>query len=236
MTKVKNLSVGGLSFEIIRKKKLKNIYVRVYPPDGKIIISSPFNVSDEYLKMFVLKDFSKIEKARNDIISQNRRPKPKYLSGEVHYLWGKAYVLQVIFEGKNFKVFKQDSKIVMIVPPKTSVTAREKILIEWYRTELKSVLPTFARNCEQKTGIYAEEFKIRNMKTRWGTCNISKRRIWINLQLVKNPPECLEYVIIHELVHLLEKNHTRRFYHLVEKFCPSWRDIKKILKNFPLDF
>ena len=199
-------------------------------------MSSPANVSDEYVKLFLLKKFSKIEKTRENIISQNRQSKMHCVSGEKYYLWGNAYELQVIYEGSNYKVVRQESKIVMTVPQGTLEENRKNFLNKWYRLELKSVLQKIVRNCEQRVGVQASEFRIRNMKTRWGTCNIDKRRIWINLQLVKKPPECLEYVIIHELVHLLEKNHTNRFYFLVEKFCPKWRDIKKILTEFPLDF
>lgn len=236
MIEIKKILIGGLPVEIIRKEKLKNLYVRVCPPDGKIIVSSPIPVSDEYVKLFVLKKFPEIEKTREKMISQSRQSKREYVSGETYYLWGRGYMLQVVFEGTTYKISKFNSRIVMTVPIGTSSKMREKILTEWYRSELKAALPSFIRNCEQKTGVHAEEFKIRNMRTRWGTCNIDKRRILINLQLVKKPPECLEYVIIHELVHLLEKNHTNRFNSLVEQFCPAWRDIKRILTDFPLDF
>ncbi len=105
--------------------------------------------------------------------------------------------------------------------------------MEWYRQELKKVLPTMAQECEKKTGISANEFRIKNMKTRWGTCNVHEGRIWINLQLAKKPMDCLEYVLIHELVHLLEKNHTSRFYRLVEDFYPTWKETKKRLDRTP---
>lgn len=149
---------------------------------------------------------------------------------------GKPYRLQVVYEGTQHKIVKSPAKIIMTVPEGTDADAREKLFTEWYRQELKRVLESVIIGCEKKTGVHADEFRIKNMKTRWGTCNIEKRRIWINLQLAKKPMECLEYVVIHELVHLLEKNHTHRFHALVEEYCPTWREAKKMLATMPLDY
>ena len=124
----------------------------------------------------------------------------------------------------------------MTAPEGATTDAKERVFIEWYRQELKRVLQTVIWRCEKKTGVHAEEFRIKNMKTKWGTCNIEKRRIWINLQLAKKPMECLEYVVIHELVHLLEKNHTHRFNALVGEFYPTWKEAKKMLNTMPLDY
>ena len=122
----------------------------------------------------------------------------------------------------------------MVVPAGTSLETRNKLLTEWYRSELKKVLPTLVLKCEQLTGLHANEFKIKNLKTRWGSCSIAKRRIWINLQPAEKPLACLEYIIIHELVHLLEKNHTPRFYELLERFRPTWYEEEKLFSDFPL--
>ena len=123
----------------------------------------------------------------------------------------------------------------MTIPEDADTEAREKLMNNWYRKELTRVLESFIPNCEEKTKVNANEYKIKNMKTRWGTCNIDKKRIWINLQLVKKPIECLEYVLIHELVHLIEKNHTNKFYALVEEFYPTWKETKKTLDTMPLE-
>ena len=149
---------------------------------------------------------------------------------------GKPYRLQVIYEGKQRKIVRTPTKIIMTVPEGTSIDSREKLFIEWYRQEMKRVLESVVSQCEKKTGVHANEFRVKNMRTRWGTCNIDKRRIWINLQLAKKPAECLEYVVIHELVHLLEKNHTHRFRALVEEYCPTWQEAKKLLSTMPLDY
>ncbi len=227
--------VGGLSIGVIRKKSLKNLYVRVNPPEGSVIVSTPMELTDEDIKLFVLKKMPEISKVRNRMLAQERQSKREYVSGESHYLWGKPYRLQVVYEGTQHEIVKTPTKITMTVPEETTTATKEKIFTEWYRQELKRVLTTVSARCEKKTGLYADEFRIKNMKTKWGTCNIEKRRIWINLQLVKKPMECLEYVVTHELVHLSEKNHTHRFHALVEECYPTWREAKKLLAAMPLD-
>ena len=228
--------IGGLPIEVIRKKNLKNLYVRVNPPEGNVTASTPMELSNEYIKLFVLKKLPEIMKAKDRMLLQERQSKREYVSGESHYLWGKPYCLQVVYEGTQRKIIKSPTKIIMTVPEGTDADARERLFTEWYRQELKRVLESVIIGCEKKTGVHADEFRIKNMKTRWETCNVEKRRIWINLQLVKKPIECLEYVVIHELVYLLEKNHTHRFHALVEKYCPTWREAKKILATMPLDY
>lgn len=230
------LTVDGMSIEVIRKGNLKNLYIRINPPDGSVTISSPTEIADEDIKLFVLKKLPDIKKIRDKMLSQVRQTKREYVSGESHYLWGKPYMLQVIYEGEGHSIVKTPNKIIMTVPEGTDEESREKLFIEWYRQELKRILDSVVENCEKKTGLHAEEYRIKNMRTRWGTCNTDKRRIWINLQLAKKPVECLEYVVVHELVHLVEKNHTNRFHALVEQYCPTWKEAKKILATMPLDY
>ena len=210
------MTIGGLLIEIIRKKNLKNLYIRVNPPEGNVTVTTPTELSNEDIKLFVLKKLPEITKVRDRMLSQERQSKREYVSGESHYLWGKPYRLQVMYEGTKHKIVKTPTKIIMTVPEGTDAEAKERLFTEWYRQELKRVLESVVTRCEKKIDIHANEFRIKNMKTRWGTCNIEKRRIWINLQLVKKPIECLEYIVIHELVHLWEKNHTHSFHELVE--------------------
>ncbi|MCD7716052.1 MAG: M48 family metallopeptidase [Lachnospiraceae bacterium] len=228
--------IGGLPVEIIRKSNLKNLYIRVKPPEGNVTVSTPMDVKKEDIELFVLKKLPEITKIRDRMLAQERQSKREYVSGESHYLWGKPYRLQVVYEGTKRNIIKTPTKIIMTVPEGTDSDSREVLMTEWYRQELRRVLDSVILRCEKKTGVHAEEYRIKNMKTRWGTCNIDKRRIWINLQLAKKPMECLDYVVIHELVHLLEKNHTHRFHALVEEFCPTWREAKKMLNTMPLDY
>ena len=228
-------TIGGISVEIIQKANLKNMYLRIFPPDGTVTVSCSTEFKEEEIRLFILNKLPEIVKARSRMLAQPRQTKREYVSGESYYLWGKPYRLQVVYEGTHSKLEKTPNKFILTVPENAATEQREKVLTEWYRGELKRTLDNIIPACEKKTGICADEYSIRNMKTRWGTCNIGARRIWLNLQLVKKPVKCLEYVLIHELTHLLEKNHTNRFYALVEEFCPTWKEARSLLATMPLD-
>ena len=228
--------IGGLPIEIIKKKNLKNLYIRVNPPEGNVTVSTPSDYPDEEIRLFVLKKMPEITKVRDRMLSQTRQTEREYVSGESHYLWGKPYRLQVVYKGSKYEISKLPNKIILTAPEGSAKDSRERVFIEWYRKELKRVLDSVVSRCEAKTNLQANEYKIKNMRTKWGTCNIDKKRIWINLQLAKKPAECLEYIIIHELVHLIEKNHTHRFHSLVEEFYPTWKEARKLLTEMPLDY
>lgn len=230
-----NQTIGGIDMEIIKKTNLKNLYIRVLPPDGQVRVSAPTNCPDEEIRNFVLKRIPDLNKVITKFKNQPRQSKREYVSGESHYLWGKPYRLEVIYDDKKSEVQKIPNKIILRVPHDVDSAKREYILTEWYRQELKRVLVSVTKKCEKNTGLKANEYRVKNMRTKWGTCNIDKKRIWLNLQLVKKPMECLEYVLTHELVHLLEKNHTHRFHALVEKYYPTWKEAKKLLEEMPLD-
>ncbi len=229
----KNISVGGLPVEIKRNKGQKNIYIRVGSPEGNIKVSAPDRAKDDEIKRLISEKLEEIRKIREKVLKREEFKKREYVSNELCYLWGKSYRLQVVFEGKKSSVSKTPTEIIITVPEGTDESAREKLLLEFYRSELKLALKKLLPECEKKTGIRANEARIKNMKTRWGSCNIKERRIWISLKLTQKPAECLEYVIIHELTHLLEKSHNRRFYNLLEGFYPKWKETKKLLSATP---
>lgn len=229
------VKISGLQIEVIRKKNLKNLYIRVNPPEGDVTVSVPVGFPDEEIRLFLLKKLPEITKVRSKMNLQPRQSKREYVSGESCYLWGKPYRLQIVPGGRRYLIEKTPTKLIMTVPEEATTEGKERALTEWYRSELKRVLETVFIDCKKKTGIDADEAKIKKMKTRWGTCNIENRRIWVNLQLVKKPPECLEYVVIHELVHLLERNHTNRFNALINEYYPTWKEAKKLLIEMPLD-
>lgn len=228
--------IGGMPIEIIKKKNLKNLYVRINPPEGKVIVSTPSDYPEEEIRLFVLKKMPEITKVRDRMLSQVRQTEREYVSGESHYLWGKSYRLQVVYEGNKYVITKAPNKIILTAPTGSTKESRERAFNEWYRQELNRVLEGVVSRCESKINLHANEYRIKNMRTKWGTCNIAKKRIWINLQLAKKPVECLEYIVIHELVHLIEKNHTHRFHALVEEFYPTWKEARKLLTEMPLDY
>ena len=230
-----NKRIANFDVEIIRKSGLKNIYIRVKPPDGKITVSASPKVSNEVISNLIIAKSEQIKKAQERIRSQERQTKREYISGETFYLWGRPYMLKVIRNGRRYHVELMPDKIIFIVPEKSSFEGRKRALTEWYREELRGVVSKLIARCAERVGVEFSGWNIRDMKTCWGTCNTKKRIILVNLQLVKKPFDCLEYVLIHELVHLLERNHTKKFYALVEKFCPNWRESKRRLSSYPLD-
>ncbi len=230
------LRISGLTVSVTRKSALKNLYIKVCPPDGDVKVSSPLSISDSQIEMFVREKLPEIEKYRVKLASRVRQSKREYVSGEAFYLWGKPYMLQVVTaENSRSKVQSSGGKLILSIPKDSSVDFRKRKIDAWYRNELKAAINNMADSLQRKIGVKASEFRIKNMKTRWGTCNVETARIWINLQLAKKPPECLEYVLVHELCHLIEKNHSKQFYALVEQFCPGWREAKKMLDEMPLD-
>ena len=235
MTANETITVAGIQVEVTRKPRQKNLYIRVNPPEGSVTVSAPAEATDDAIHHYILRKIPEITKVRDRMISQPRQSKREYVSGEACYLWGKPHMLLVQYEGNRYRIEKQPNRIIMHAPEGASEENREKALTEWYRAELKRVLPGVLKQCEDRVGVEANACNIKYMKTRWGSCNIPEKRILINLQLVHKPIECLEYVVTHELVHLVERNHTNRFRALVEKNCPNWKEARQLLNEMPLD-
>jgi predicted metal-dependent hydrolase len=157
------------------------------------------------------------------------------VSGENHYFLGQPYQLQVVEQDRPAKVFLQDSaSILLSVRPGANIQQRAKILYDWYREQLRTLLPTLLEKWQIALGVTASDWGIKKMKTRWGTCNIRARRVWINLELAKKPIECLEYIVVHELLHLVERRHSERFHALMDKYLPTWRSVRELLNSVPL--
>lgn len=227
--------MNGITISVIRKV-IKNMYIRVIPPEGKVQITAPYTVSDDTVRRFAISKISWIKKQKISFEEQSRQTKRQYITGESYYLWGRRYRLDVRYSNTNGQVSLLGSKLILQVRKESSLKQREHILNEWYRKQMKQVVPDVLAKCEGVVGIQANEWHIKNMRTKWGTCNVEKKRIWLNLQLVKKTPGCLEYVIIHELVHLLERNHNDRFCEYMNCFCPNWREIKESLNQQMLDY
>ena len=227
----RELVVGGIKIEVTKKKNMRNLRIRVRPPEGKVLVSVPAGTRDQEIRRFVEQKSDWIMEARARVLEMEQRNRREYVSGEVYPLWGEPCVLQVVSGAGRSGVRLEGNQIILTVPQGCDAGTRERTLLAWYRRQLREALALTAEKCEEKTGLRAQEYRIKNMKTRWGTCNIEKRRIWISHQLAAKPAECLSYVVIHELTHLLERNHMRRFYGLLEGFCPDWRRAEELLKK-----
>lgn len=217
----------------VEQKNIKHVYLRVYPPDGRVAISAPLRMELDAIRVYALLKLSWIKKQRAKFIYQDIAVPNEYISGETHYYSGKSYVLQVVEQAAPPRIELKSGVMMLYVRPGTSPQKRQKVLNEWYRAQLKSAVPPLIEKWEKKMGVKVDEFGIKKMKTRWGTCNPGAKRIWLNLELAKKPPEHLEYIVVHEMVHLLERKHNHRFIAYMDNFMPSWRYYKDGLNRFP---
>ena len=225
------LTIENITFTLERKN-IKNMYLRILPPDGEVRVSAPEFLSDDEIFGFVKSRKDWILKKQNYIEENNIKAPLKYDNGEKHYLWGGQYTLQLIKNDTVKHVLIDETKSVLYlpVPKRSTIEKRKKILDEFYRSQMQMAIPSVLDKCTKIVGKKPSEMKIRNMKN-WGNCRYQDKRITLNLNLAKKDPECLEYVMIHELCHLIEFNHGKEFKKLMDEFCPNWKEIKKRLNE-----
>jgi len=219
----------------VMRKPIKNLHLGVYPPDGQVRVSAPEHLTDDNIRLAVISRLRWIRKQRAAFQAQPRQSKRDMVPGESHYVFGQRYRLEVIERrGRHEIVVKNPSTLQLFVNPGTTQANRTKVLQEWYRQQLKARVPTLLERWEPIIGHPVSAWGIKKMKTKWGSCNIQQRRIWLNLELAKKPPECLEYVVVHELVHLLERDHNERFKALMSQYLPQWQRQRALLTQAPL--
>ena len=228
------ITVNNIVIDVVRKD-IKNLHLAVYPPDGRVRIATPTKVDDEAVRLFAISKMSWIKKNQAKYKNQQRQPERKYVSGESHYLKGQRYLLNVVHHTGNPKIAIRNKKYIdLYVKPDSTAEQRENVMTNWYRKNLKEQIPALIEIWQEVVDVEVADWEVKRMKAKWGTCNREARRIWLNLELAKKPEHCLEYIIVHEMVHFLERNHTDRFVAYMDKFMPLWRDYKQELNQFPL--
>ncbi len=231
---METLSVSGLSIEIIRKD-IKNIHLRVYPPEGFVRISVPKEMTSEAIRLFVIQKIGWIRRQQKAFLETERISPREFLDRESHYFMGERYLLRVVEEIAPPKVIVRNKTYLEVhVRPTTGKEKFQEVLTEWYRQELKQVIPEFITKWEPVLGVSVEEWYVKQMRTRWGTCNPDKKRLWLNLELAKKPPRCIEYIVVHEMVHLLERTHNERFLQLMDSYLPNWQVLRRELNSLPV--
>jgi len=229
------ITISDITIDVVRKE-IKNLHLSVNPPDGKIKIASPLRIDDEAIRLFAISKISWIRKQQNKFENQARQSARGYVLGESHYLKGRRYLLNIIEEDnlKGSQIVVSNKHINLYVRNGVSVEQKKKYFIEWYRKELKHEIPVLVNKWQKKIGVELNGWQVRQMKTKWGSCNIENKTILINLELAKKPIICLVYIIVHELVHLLERYHNDRFIDLMNKYLPNWRFLREELNSFPI--
>ena len=226
-----NLVISDIDIELV-KKKIKNIHLSVHPPDGRVRLAVPEKMDEDAIRIFAISKLSWIKKQKSKFHLQERQTAREFLSGESHYFLGDRYILNVLeTTGKQYVELKNKKDINLYVRANSTKEKREKVMTEWYREQLKDIIPKYIEKWEPVMGVKVEDWGVKLMKTRWGSCNIQAKRIWINLELAKKNPRCIEYIIVHEMVHLLERNHNDRFKAYMDKFLPNWRSVKAELNG-----
>ncbi|MGH6635537.1 MAG: M48 family metallopeptidase [Gammaproteobacteria bacterium] len=233
-TKVHRVTVGGFSVEVIRKD-IKHLHLRVYPPHGRVRVAAPLMVSDDAVRLAVIGKLSWIKKQQAKFDAQPRQSPREMVNGESHYFLGQRYRLRVLEHRGPARVGRGIAFLDLYVRPETTAEQHERILQQWYRGQLKALIPPLLEKWQPVIGVQVSDWGVKKMKTRWGTCNIVARRIWFNLELAKKPVQCLEYIAVHELVHLLERHHNDRFRALMDQFMPQWRLHRDGLNQTRLD-
>lgn len=228
-----HITLGNMSIDVIQKD-IRNIHLSVYPPSGKVRIAAPLHLDIDTIRVYAISKLSWIKKQQQRFQKQERETPRDYINLESHYYKGKRYLLKVIESDTTPKVILKHKTIELYVRSETNRKKKQTILDEWYRENLKLTIPKYIQKWEKQMGVLVNEFSVKKMKTKWGTCNREEKRIWLNLELAKKHPHCLEYIIVHEMVHLLERNHNDRFINHLNNFLPDWRHLKEELNRMPV--
>lgn len=229
------IEISDFTIDVVRKS-IKNMHLSVYPPTGRVRIATPLNIDDDAVRLFAISKIAWIRKHQRNFIAQDRQSPREYKQRESHYFLGKRYLLRITEQNAPAKVvLKTKTYIDLFVRAEFTTEQKQTIINEWYRSELKKLIPGIIDKWEQKIGVKVSDWQVKQMKTKWGTCNIEEKRIWINLELAKKPLHCLEYIIVHEMIHLVERHHNDQFLALMEKHLPQWKFFKEELNRLPVN-
>ena len=227
------LTLGDIAVDVVFKD-IKNVHLSVYPPTGRVRISAPTRMSLDTVRVFALSKLAWIRQQRKKLQDQERETPREYLDRESHYVWGRRYLLEVVEFDAAPSIVLRHRRMVLKVRPGTDDRAREAIVAQWYRAQIKSVVPDLVSKWERVLGVEVQRVFVQQMKTRWGSCNPRSRSIRFNTELAKKPGECLEYILVHEMVHLLEPTHNDRFRELMDRFVPKWQFHRAELNRLPV--
>jgi predicted metal-dependent hydrolase len=228
-----NLTVSGLDIDVVYKD-IKNLHISVYPPRGRVRVAAPERTAEDTIRLAVVQRLPWIRRQREQFQKADRQTKREMESGETHYVWGQRYRLDVSRTSSHYKVQAKGNTLWVIAPADADADARRATLDRWYHRQIKAALPAVLEKWQPIVGAEADKVIVRRMKTKWGTCVTHSRTIWINPELAKKNPRCLEYIVVHELMHLHERGHGERFVALMDKYLPDWRTRRDELNAAPL--
>jgi len=232
MPRVLQLKLGDIAADVVFKD-IKNLHLRVCPPAGKVRISAPLRMSPDAIRAFALSKLDWIRHQQFKLRQYERETPREYRDSESHYVWGKLYQLKLIEGSHAPSIDLTDGQMYLRLRPDTPPGKKQAIMEEWYRAQVAEAVPPLIAKWEAAMAVKVERFFVRRMNTRWGSCTPRTRRIRLNTELAKKSPELLEYVVVHEMVHLIERHHNGRFAHLMDQHLPNWRYLRKALNHAP---
>jgi len=230
---MEQINLGEIIVDVVLKD-IKNIHLSVYPPLGHVRIAAPIRMSLDTIRIYAISKLGWIKKQQQKFREQVRETPREYLNKESHYFLGKRYQLRVIEQDAPPKVQLKHNTIDLYVRPDSDIQKKHTVVEQWYREQLKELVPAIIKKWEKIMGVSPNEFAIKRMKTKWGTCNRDAKRIWLNLELAKKPYQCIEYIVVHEMAHLLERNHNSNFVAIMDNYLPEWKHLKTELNKLPV--
>lgn len=230
---VSQIKLGDITVDVIRKD-IKNIHLSVYPPTGRVRISAPARMELETIRIFAVSKLGWIKKQQQKLLEQEREAPREYLNRESHYVWGNRYLLKVVEVDEPPSVELRHKWLIVQVRPGANEGKKREVIEEWYRRQLKQEAPPLVAKWEPLMKVKVEHFFVQRMKTKWGSCNHSAGTIRLNTELAKKPKECLEYIIVHEMAHLIEPTHNARFVGIMDLFLPQWHAYRDELNRLPV--
>lgn len=227
------IEVSGIAVRIVRKD-IKNLHLGVYPPDGRVRAAVPLRLAEDALRLAVVSRLGWIRRRQRAFLEQARQSEREMVSGETHYVSGRKVRLKVEPSRTGPRVELKNRTLVLRVKPDVEASGRLKILERWYRESLRTQAGELLSEWSERLELEPPGVRIRKMRTRWGSCSHGSHCVWLNLELAKKPPQCVEYIVVHELLHLLERRHNDRFFGLMEQCLPDWRSRRDLLNASPL--
>ena len=227
------LQLGDMEVEVVQKD-IKNVHLTVHPPDGKVRVSAPDHMTMETIRVFVITKLGWIKRERKKLQAQARQTPREYLDRESHFVWGQRYLLKLVESDEPPVVQLEQKRLRLQVRPGTDTAKRHALVERWYRQQVMEAATGLVAKWEPRLGVSVSKLFVQRMKTKWGSCNPTAGNIRLNSQLGMTPRECLEYIVVHEMAHLLEPTHNTNFQRLLDQFLPNWREVRDTLNQTPL--
>jgi hypothetical protein len=230
-----SIKIGDLGVEVVRKA-IKNIHLSVHPPHGRVTIAAPEHLKLDTIRVFAIAKMPWIRAQQKKLALQDRETAREFLTRESHYVWGERYLMKATQVDEPPKIDLRHKRLIFQTRPDTSMEKKQELLDGWYRELLREAVAKMLPAWERKIGVNANHFFVQRMKTKWGSCNPVAQTIRLNTDLAKKPRECLEYIVVHELVHMIEPTHNDKFVKLMDKHMPKWQSHRQLLNSLPLRY